>query len=77
MNVTCLYNGWTFKVDNDVPCDNFIARYLDIDINSYIQILKDHNAQSIDNEYYFQSQEDAELCLKFLEPYLIMKELTE
>jgi len=58
--------------------DDEIAKYLSIKYNKYINILKEHNAYYDPNSgYNFKSITDLESVIKTLEPYLILKKLTE
>jgi len=59
-----------------------ITKELDLPLEDYQKILIDHGAYyhddfNTDYHYRFKNLQDAEECIKTLEPYLIMKKLTE
>ena len=59
--------------------DKNIAEILDIPLETYINILKQYNANNLyyHEDYYFKIKEDAEKAIKKLTPYLVMATLTE
>ena len=53
-----------------------IANYLNIEFDELYQIYEKHNAQEYPSGLYFNSYQDCEEYIQDLEPYLIMKKLT-
>ena len=54
-----------------------IARRLGLSLGEYLNILKFHGANIEDGSNRFNNRRNAEKCIEFLEPYLMMSKLTE
>ena len=70
---------WAVGVNSSMPCDEVVAKLLDIDYDTYIKILKKHGAHLDygNSEYWFNSKEEVEVLIKELEPYYILAKLME
>ena len=68
--------GYFLSRDNKNTPDIELAEYLEIPIKKYIKMMKKHNAIEKRNEYWFEIREDVENFLTELEPYIILKVIT-
>ena len=62
-----------------MPCDEVVAKLLDIDYDTYIKILKKHGAHLDygNSEYWFKTREQVEVVIKTLESHYILSKLTK
>ena len=63
---------------NSLANDANIAKYLDIPIKDYQEVLIKYEAQpykDYNNEYYFQAKHLAMQCINELDKYLVMQKL--
>ena len=87
INFDILYNqGYYIMIElnsvNRISIDIEIAAELNIIWEKYVEILLNYNAHQDSDPlfsyyYFFKNKKDAEECIKFLTPYLIMKILTK
>ena len=78
--IICYNNGNFYISLNKIPIlsDYQMAKYLDLSLEKYRDILKASNGVSRswdNNEIEFTKKEDAEAAIKILEPYLVMAKL--
>jgi hypothetical protein len=70
-----------YFLGEDLNSDSEVAEYLNIPLESLIDIMKEcgaYNEKSVyDTNYYFYTLEDAEKALTILEPYIILANLTK
>lgn len=65
---------------NSIASDISIAKFLDISLKEYREILVEYKAyqyKEYNNECYFQTMHDATNCIDELDKYLVMAKLTE
>ena len=69
---------WIELKSNGDCKDRYIAKYLDLSLEEYQNILINNGAffNNEFGEYYFKTRKDIETAIKELEPYYILAELT-
>lgn len=63
--------------DNETTRDENMAKWLDLKLKEYTKILERHNAIRKNDECFFETYEDCEACIEFLQPWIVMKLLIE
>ena len=70
--------NWCIKFNDYRPTDQSMAEMLDMDLDTYIEIITGYGAFKPSYiEYWFKTREEVEKAIEGLEPFYIMQKLTE
>ena len=80
MNVVRAINGgvgYFICIGGNQTKDKDMALWLGIELEEYKNILFDQGAYEKSKEHWFETKKECKDCIEFLQPWIIMKVITE